>query len=130
MEVYVPYIIGSTVSAFLGKVAYSYFSYDDDDLVEDDIKDIEINRNDYELINKKGEKEIFWKPLGTTMSQRTKAIKQICLDDCGFSITDKKHKKERERTLHYLNKYEELGHDEFVNRFIKKWKLKETYKKK
>ena len=58
MEVYVPYIIGSTVTAFLGKVAYSYFSYDD--VIEDDIKNIDINRNDYELINKKGEKEIFW----------------------------------------------------------------------
>ena len=42
------------------------------------------------------------------MSQRTKAIKQICADDCGFTITDRSHKKERARTLHYLNKYEEL----------------------
>lgn len=129
MEVYVPYIIGSTVSAFLGKVAYSYFSYNDVVDDDDDIKDIEINRNDYELINKKGEKEIFWKPLGSTMSQKTKSIKQICAEDCGFTITGK-HKKERARTLYYLNQYEELGHDEFVNRFIKNWKLKETYKKK
>jgi len=126
MEVYVPYIIGSTVSAFLGKVAYSYFSYDDGN--EDDI-DLDINRLDYELINKKGEKEIFWKPLGSTMSQKTKNIKKICCEDCGFTITAKKHNKERARIIYYINHYEKLGHDEFVNRFIRNWKLKEVNSK-
>jgi hypothetical protein len=128
MEVYVPYIIGSSVSAFLGKIAYSYFS--NDDVTYDDIEDLDINRNDYELINKKGDKEIFWKPLGSTMTQKTKAIRKICKDDCGFTITDKKHHKERARIIYYMDHYENLGHDEFVNRFIKKWKLKEIFNKK
>ena len=127
MEIYVPYIIGSTVSAFLGKIAYSYFSFEDGN--SDNI-DLDINILDYELINQKGDKEIFWKPLGSTMTQKTKNIKKICNEDCGFTITAKKHYKERAKIIYYLNHYEKIGHQEFVNRLIRSWKLKEVNSKK
>jgi hypothetical protein len=125
MEIYIPYIVGSTVSAFLGKIAYSYLTYQDnilDDLEINDT-DLEINKNDYELINNKGIKERYWKPLGITFSDKSKTIKQICKDECGFEINNKKKKNERNRTLYYISQYEKIGHDDFVLRFIKKWKL-------
>ena len=28
MEVYIPYVIGSTLTAFLGNIAYNYYTYD------------------------------------------------------------------------------------------------------
>ena len=124
MEVYVPYIVGSTVSAFLGKIAYSYFTYPEE--VETDTENLDINKHDYELINKKGEKEIFWKPLGTTNTQKSKSIKKICSEECGFTITHKKNYKERERALYYIDQYEKLGHDEFINQNIKNWKRNKT----
>lgn len=127
MEVYVPYIVGSTVSAFLGKLAYSYFSSEDH--IDDNKLNLDINRNDYELINKKGEKEIFWKPLGSTSTQQSKSIRKICQEECGFTISDKKHHKQRTRILNYISQYERLGHDEFVNKNIKSWKLKELNSK-
>lgn len=126
MEVYVPYIVGSTVSAFLGKVAYSYFSYDNDtkEIIENS-ENFEINKTDYELIDNKGRKEKYWKPLGIGMSAKIKAMKEICRDECGFDINDKKKQKERTRMLFYISQYEKLGHDDFVNKYIKKWKVKE-----
>jgi hypothetical protein len=126
MEVYVPYIVGSTVSAFLGKVAYSYFSYDKDTKEKmENSETLEINKTDYELIDNKGIKEKYWKPLGVGMSARIKAMKEICRDECGFDINDKKKQKERTRMLVYISQYEKLGHDDFVNKYIKKWKVKE-----
>jgi hypothetical protein len=126
MEIYVPYIVGSTVSAFLGKIAYSYLTYQEDDKQDDleiNKEDLEINKNDYELINNKGIKERYWKPLGITFSDKSKTIKHICKDECGFEINDNKRKKGRARNLYYISQYEKMGHDDFVQRFIKKWKL-------
>ena len=44
MEVYIPYVIGSTLTAFLGNIAYNYYTYDD----VDDTKDIVTG--DYDLM--------------------------------------------------------------------------------
>ena len=124
MEAYVSYIVGSTVSAFLGKVAYSYLTYSDDNTSTDEqFIDKNINQNDYELINNKGEKEKYWKPLGVTFAEKSKSIKSICRNECGFEINSKKRSTERSRILYYLSRYDSLGHEEFVNKFIKKWKL-------
>lgn len=124
MEAYVSYIVGSTVSAFLGKVAYSYLtSNSEEEIINEEIVDKNINQNDYELINNKGEKERYWKPLGVTFSEKSKSIKAICRNECGFEINSKKRNTERTRILYYLSKYDTLGHEEFVNKFIKKWKL-------
>ena len=125
MELYVPYIVGSTVSAFLGKIVYSYLTYRD--ISGDNISDInkidefEINKNDYELINNKGIKERYWKPLGVTFVEKSKMIKQICKDECGIHIIkDIKSKKDRSKSLFYISQYGKLGHEDFVQRFIKK----------
>ena len=127
MDVYVYYIVGSTFSTFLGKVAYSYITSNDNDNDNDSdnklIEDKNINQNDYELINNKGEKEKYWKHLGITFADKSKSIKFICLNECGFEINKKKKNTERSRYLYYLSMYDSLGHDEFVNKFIKKWKL-------
>ena len=135
MELYVPYIVGSTVSAFLGKIVYSYLTYrdisgdniSDDNISGDNISDInkidefEINKNDYELINNKGIKERYWKPLGVTFVEKSKMIKQICKDECGIHIIkDIKSKKDRSKSLFYISQYGKLGHEDFVQRFIKK----------
>jgi len=126
MEVYVPYIVGSTVSAFLGKVAYSYFSYDNNTTENlENSENLEISKTDYELIDNKGRKEKYCKTLGIGMSAKIKAMKEICRDECGFDINAKKKQKERTRMLFYISQYEKLGHDEFVNKYIKKWKVKE-----
>ena len=130
MEIYIPYIVGTSVSAFLGNKVYSYFTYENnkEDIQnnKEDIqnnKDLEIYKNDYEIINKKGENERYWEPLGFDFKDKSKSIKLICKNECGFEINEKTRNKERCKILYYISQYEILGHIEFINKYIKKWKL-------
>lgn len=123
MEIYIPYIVGSTVTAYLGKVAYSYFSYEKESDNSSSKLNLDIDKNDYELINNKGERQKFWKPLGFGMKEKMYSIKKICSDECGFEIKYSNKRKERSKLLFYISNYERLGHYDFVDKYVKKWKL-------
>lgn len=120
MEIYAPFIVYTSLSAFLGKKAYSYLTNHTN---KEDIQDLDINKDDYELINTNGEIKRYWKSLGIDFNEKSKSIKSICKDECGFVINEKKKNKERIRVRYYISEYEILGHVEFINKFIKKWKL-------
>lgn len=123
MEIYIPYIVGTSVSAFLGNKVYSYFTSENNKEDKQNNKDLEIYKNDYEIINKKGENERYWEPLGIDFKDKSKSIKLICKNECGFEINEKTRNKERCKILYYISQYEILGHIEFINKYIKKWKL-------
>ena len=140
MEIYAPFIVYTSLSAFLGKKAYSYLTNNtnkediqdldinkddiqDLDTNKEDIQDLDINKDDYELININIKIKHYWKSLGIDFNEKSKSIKSICKDECGFEINQKKKNKERIKIIYYISEYEILGHVEFVNKFIKKWKL-------
>ena len=95
MEVYVPYIVGSSISAFLGNMTYSYIYSQSYYGVENNINNsIEINTNEIdtnsEIINmndfclideKLNESEVNYtidrRTLGTTLKEKMVALQSI-----------------------------------------------------
>jgi hypothetical protein len=109
MEIYVPYVIGSSLTAFLGKIAYSYYNLDETNPVLID----EIISDDYDLMADKIPNNTRILD-GLTFKDKSNSIKLICKNSCGFEIFDNKKKKTREKILRYINEYQTIGHDKFV----------------
>jgi hypothetical protein len=111
MEVYIPYVIGSTLTAFIGNIAYRYYSYDDIDNSEN------IKINDYDLLIETNNN----KKLGVaTFKHKADCIRKICLEECGINIPDNSSKKIRGKMLRYIKEYETIGHYQFVQNHKKK----------
>ena len=110
MEVYFPYVIGSTLTAFLGKIAYGYYNVD----YTDDSDDI---NNDYDLMDETNNNR---RLDGYTFKGKSNCIRKICLEECGISIPDNSSKKVRGKMLRYIKEYETLGHYQFVQSHRKK----------
>ena len=111
MEVYIPYVIGSTVTAFLGNIAYNYYTYDDVDNSE------EIKTNDYDLMFETNNNR---RLDGLTFKGKSASIKKICKEECGINIPDNNCKKIRGKLLRYIKEYETIGHFQFVQNHKKK----------
>lgn len=115
MEIYVPYIVCSGISTFLGKVAYNYY-YDkpiiDDN--NDEIEKIEYGLLDQDLYERKVSSEINRKKLGVSLKEKILTIQKICKEECGRNYPINNTKKVRSRWLRYINEYEKIGHSEFV----------------
>lgn len=144
MEIYAPYIVYSTATAFFGKVAYSYLYSEDNNkkklednkldnnknLDEDDNKNLDQDNNnimneEYQVIDGEGNNLKQKSSLGVTFMDKSKQIRKICKEECGFGIPYNKTKKIRSRLMNLIKEYETIGHEEFVHNHIKKWKLNE-----
>jgi hypothetical protein len=111
MEVYIPYVIGSTLTAFIGNIAYKYYKYDEDDDTED------IVTGDYDLMFETNNNR---RLNGATFKEKSNAIRKICLEECGINIHDNSSKKIRSKLLRYIKEYETIGHYNFVQSHKKK----------
>ena len=140
MEVYVPYIVGSSISAFLGNMAYSYIYSQSDYGVENNINNsinnninnsIEINTNnevinmnDFCLIDEKlNETEVNYtidrRPLGTTLKEKMVALQSILKKECNREYPINNTKKVRNRWMRYIDEYHKIGHNDFVIKYKK-----------
>lgn len=111
MEVYIPYVIGSTVTAFLGNIAYNYYTYDNTDNTS------EIEKNNYDMMFETNNNKYLE---GKTFQGKSKTIREICLKECGINIPDNSSKKIRGKLLRYIKEYETIGHYQFVQNHKKK----------
>jgi|TARA_B110001469_G_scaffold122093_1_gene132299 hypothetical protein len=132
MEVYIPYIIGSSVSAFIGRVAYSYYYTDEDDGKNvDDIKSNDENRVksgdsiNYNLVDERLNERVVdsnknKRRLGTTTKDKVDSLYKIIYDELGHDMPINNTKKVRSKWLRLINDYETRGHDEFIYQISKK----------
>ena len=126
MEVYIPYIIGSSVSAFIGKVAYSYYYTDGDKIKSTDenlVKSVEsINYNlvDERLNERVVDSNKNKRSLGTTTKEKINALYKIIYDEIGRDMPINNTKKVRSKWMRLISEYEKIGHDEFIARLSKK----------
>jgi len=120
MEVYIPYIVGSSVSAFLGKVAYS-FMYSNPPTSDPDL-DTESNLFsliDSNLVERRVTSSKTKRPLGTTTKEKTGTLNTILILECNRTIPINNTKKNRTKWIRLINQYDTLGHDEFIYKHTK-----------
>jgi hypothetical protein len=124
MEVYIPYIIGSSVSAFIGKVAYSYYYTDDikstDENLVKSVESINYNLVDERLNERVVDSYKNKRSLGTTTKEKMDALYKIIYNECGRDMPINNTKKVRSKWMRLISEYEKIGHDEFINRISKK----------
>ena len=113
MEVFASYVIGSSITAFLGKVAYSYIYSQDDDVIED-LDNIEYNLVDSKLNERNVNSDKDRRDLGRTFKEKMVNLQEILKTECKRNYPINNTKKVRNRWLRYIEEYETIGHGEFV----------------
>ena len=127
MEVYISYIVGSSVSALIGKYAYNYLYYESESTtidniasnLVDDVIEKSVNESiNYSLLDTKcNEKKVDSKPVSN--NEKLNRLKSILKIECNRTIhSDLKKKNVRSKWMNMLRDYEDIGHDAFVE----KWK--------
>jgi hypothetical protein len=111
MEVYVPYVIGSSVTAFLGKVAYSYLYPEE---VVEVKEDIEYNLVDSNLNERNVNSDKYKKDLGTSFREKMETLQKILRIECKRDYPINNTKKVRAKWIRYIKEYENIGHKDFV----------------
>jgi hypothetical protein len=115
MEVYIPYIVGSSVSAFLGKVAYRYmYSTTSTSDTDSDTDSNLFSLIDSNLLERKVTSNKAKRPLGTTTKDKTETLNTILKLECNRSIPINNTKKNRSKWMRLIDQYNTLGHDEFI----------------
>ena len=114
MEFYIPYLIGSSVSAFLGGVAYNFY-YTNEEIDEEE----EIINDEYDLMIEIPQKNNNKKLNGNSFREKSDSIMNICKEECGLEFFNIKSKKTRLKLIRYIKEYETIGHDNFVKNHIK-----------
>lgn len=112
MEVYASYLVGSSITAYLGKVAYSYLypeseSLPEEEQVEYSLVDEKLNERDV-----KSTKDI--RQLGNTFKEKMVNLQKIMRIECRRDYPINNTKKVRSRWIRYVKEYETIGHSAFV----------------
>jgi hypothetical protein len=109
MEVYVSYMVGSSITALIGKVAYSYLYHESnsDESVEYSLVDTKLNECD---VNSSKEKC----SLGKTFKDKMVNLQTILKSECRRDYPINNTKKVRSRWIRYVKEYETIGHSAFV----------------
>ena len=112
MEVYASYLVGSSITAYLGKVAYSYLYPEPESQPEKE--DVEYSLVDDKLNERevKSTKDI--RPLGNTFKEKMVNLQKIMRIECRRDYPINNTKKVRSRWIRYIKEYETIGHSEFV----------------
>ena len=124
MEVYIPYIIGSSVSALIGKVALSYYYTDDikstDETVVKSSESILYNLVDERLKERVVDSNKNKRYLGTTTKDKINTLYKIIYDECGRDMPINNTKKVRRKWIRLISEYETCGHDVLIDHLSKK----------
>ena len=76
MEVYASYLVGSSITAFLGKVAYSYL-YPEPECTTEEVKDVEYSLVDTNLNERQVKSDKDNKHLGNTFKEKMVNLQKI-----------------------------------------------------
>ena len=123
MEVYVSYMVGSSITALLGSVAYSYLYQEDtqdevSEPVDYSLIDTTLNERDVNSIKDKRE-------LGNTFKEKMVNLQKILNLECKRTYPINNTRKVRAKWIRYIKEYETIGHSEFVfNHTSKSFKSK------
>ena len=112
MEVYASYLVGSSITAYLGKVAYSYLYPEPESQPEKE--DVEYSLVDDKLNERevKSNKDI--RHLGDTFKEKMVNLQKIMRIECRRDYPINNTRKVRSRWIRYIKEYETIGHSEFV----------------
>jgi len=125
MELYIPYMIGSSVSMFVGKVAYDYYTIPTDDTPNSDSISNTISDSktiDYSLVDEKlNETKVdsSSKLKDISLNEKIELLQDILSKECNRNIRNNNTKNVTQKWLRVIKEYENLGHDEFVKRYKK-----------
>ena len=132
MEVYIPYIVGSSVSALIGKYAYNYL-YSDNDGVVDSLAESKSKSKSIakETTQKAINSAIDYNLLDATLNEtkvnsdisnnsKIQKLKRILQNECNRTIhSDLKKKNVRRKWINIISEYETIGHNSFVTKWSK-----------
>jgi hypothetical protein len=124
MEIYIPYVVGSTIASFVGGISYKYYNNESNSNIEESNKTDISNENDLEIESKTNLEEFKYdiledeiknnnKYLGKTRNQKFEKMRKICKEECNIDIGNI-NKKSKNKMSKYIREYEEVGHKEFV----------------
>ena len=137
MEVYIPYIVGSSVTALIGNYAYNYLYSDNDGVVDDSVAE---SKSVAESVAEKVVKETTQKAIKQTIdynlldaklnetkvnsdisnNSKIQKLKRILKNECNRTIhSDLKKKNVRRKWINMIREYETIGHDSFVKKWSK-----------
>jgi len=124
MEIYIPYVVGSTIASFVGGISYKYYNNESNSNIEESNKTEISNENDLEIESKTNLEEFKYdiledeiknnnKYLGKTRNQKFEKMRKICKEECNIDIGNI-NKKSKNKMSKYIREYEDVGHKEFV----------------
>ena len=113
MEVYASYLVGSSITAFLGKVAYSYL-YPDSECTTEEVKEVEYSLVDTNLNEREVKSDKDNRHLGDTFKEKMVNLQKILRIECRRDYPINNTRKVRARWIRYIKEYENIGHSEFV----------------
>lgn len=113
MEVYASYLVGSSITAFLGKVAYSYL-YPEPECTTEEVKEVEYSLVDTNLNEREVKSDKDNRHLGDTFKEKMVNLQKILRIECRRDYPINNTRKVRARWIRYIKEYETIGHNEFV----------------
>ena len=113
MEVYASYLVGSSITAFLGKVAYSYL-YPEPECTTEEVKNVEYSLVDTNLNERQVKSDKDKRHLGDTFKEKMVNLQKILRIECRRDYPINNTRKVRARWIRYIKEYENIGHSEFV----------------
>lgn len=113
MEVYASYLVGSSITAFLGKVAYSYL-YPEPECTTEEVKNVEYSLVDPDLNEREVKSDKDKRHLGDTFKEKMENLQKILRIECRRDYPINNTRKVRARWIRYIKEYENIGHSEFV----------------
>ncbi len=136
MEIYGPYIIGSSISSIIGGISYYLFSDNSQEtnvLQEIDntdkiIKETNLDSpnilHEYSFIDKSLQEKYYYsdkykKNLGISTTNKFENIIQILNNECNRKVKMPilNNKKQRQKIFRYIKDYESIGHFQFINKY-------------
>ena len=113
MEVYASYLVGSSITAFLGKVAYSYL-YQEPEPTTEEVTDVEYSLVDTKLNEREVKSDKDNRHLGNTFKEKMVSLQKSLRIECRREHVINNTRKVRAKWIRYIKEYETIGHSEFV----------------
>lgn len=136
MEIYIPYVIGGSISSILGGISYYLYSDNtDNDLTNNDLSDTSNSLHsstpnilhEYSMIDESLKEEYYYsnkytKNLGNSTTTKFENILKILNENClrKTKMPINNNKKQRQKLFRYIQEYENIGHYQFINKYKKK----------
>ena len=133
MELYIPYIVGGSISSLIGGISYYWYNDNSSEQNNDEIK-CEKNEttnktliHEYSLLDDNLKEEYYSsnyykKDLGTSTNDKFENIVKILNNECNRKTTlpINNNKKQRQKLFRYIHDYEKIGHIMFIHKYKKK----------